>query len=318
MRICVYGEAGHYGYVSEAVAVNPDLSVVGIASDRTCTNLKKAFPNATEYRNLETMLDEEKPDLFIATPEFDKTANAIMEALKRKIAVYADKPLALDLGKLDQLYSCWQENHVPLGAMFGITEESWFKTLKAAVVAGKIGEVRLMHGQKSYKLGQRPEFYKHRESFGGLIPWVAIHALDWVMAFGDEAEWVSAASSDACNRNHGDLEVSAAVLVQFKNGAIATVNADYFRPTGSERHDDDRLRITGTKGMIEAIGHRVFLENEEKRQELPLMPPGNCVLNFIEKIKNKSSGEETERAFKATRIALKARDAADRKSSVRL
>jgi len=316
MKICVYGEAGHFGYVTQAMKVDGSLTVSGISSDRGSEQLKKSFPSAKSYATLHEMLDAENPGLLAVTPEFDKTADAILEGLKRGIPVYADKPLALTLYKLEELKAVQKQTGTPLGAMFGITEESWFKTLKTAVDAGEIGEVRLMHGQKSYKLGQRPDFYKDRRTFGGLIPWVAIHAIDWVLTFGDTVERISASSSSLYNRNHGDLEVSSAVLMQFENGAIGTVTADYFRPTGSERHDDDRLRLTGTRGMIEAIGQKVYLENEEKRRELPLLAEGSCVLSFIEMLQKKTWEKETERAFYATEIALLAREADDRHTTL--
>jgi predicted dehydrogenase len=49
-----------------------------------------------------------------------------------------------------------------------------------SIKQGSIGKVRLMNSQKSYKLGSRSEFYKHRQTYGGTIPWVGSHAIDWM------------------------------------------------------------------------------------------------------------------------------------------
>ena len=51
---------------------------------------------------------------------------------------------------------------------------------------GTVGQIRLMNAQKSYKLGRRNEFYKIRSTYGGTIPWVGSHAIDWLYWFSGE------------------------------------------------------------------------------------------------------------------------------------
>lgn len=318
MKICVFGAAGHFNYVSEALELDDSLEVSGIATagEAGIERLRSAFPQAKEYETLEAMLEGEHPDLVAVTPEFHRTAGAVIISLAYGANVFADKPLALTEEELDDVEAVWQESGKTLGAMFGICNSSWYRTMDAAVKAGEIGEVRLLHGQKSYKLGTRPEFYKNRKTFGGLIPWVGIHALDWVMQFGGKTKTIFSSASSQHNREHGDLEVSASLLLTFENGAVGTVSADYFRPTGSTRHDDDRLRLTGTRGMIEAIHQKVYLENEEARRELELLPPTNCVLDFISHIQQGNAKEDALRALRVTRTALRARQASDENRAV--
>src|SRR5207249_5088681 len=60
-----------------------------------------------------------------------------------------------------------------------------FRAARQAVQQGAIGEPILISSQKSYKYGaKRPWFYRERKTYGGTIPWVGIHALDYM-------EWVS-------------------------------------------------------------------------------------------------------------------------------
>ena len=60
-----------------------------------------------------------------------------------------------------------------------------FQAAREAVQQGAIGEPILISSQKSYKYGaKRPWFYKERRTYGGTIPWVGIHALDYM-------KWVS-------------------------------------------------------------------------------------------------------------------------------
>lgn len=105
--------------------------------------------------------------------------------------------------------------------------------------------------------------------------------MDWVLRLGGKCEWVAATHTTAANRGNGDMETACAVLLQMENGVIGTVECDFLRPTGSARHDDDRLRVTGTRGMLEAIDGRVYLENENPRRELALPAGENPFTRFV-------------------------------------
>ncbi|MBR3503878.1 MAG: hypothetical protein IKO07_06490 [Clostridia bacterium] len=92
---------------------------------------------------------------------------------------------------------------------------------------------------------------------------------------------------------------------------IATVTADFLRPDGAPRHDDDRLRVTGTRGMLEALNGRVFLENEAPRRELPLLEEKNCFLEMLDAIGTPAVEKLALDAMEVSRVALLARQAGD-------
>lgn len=50
--------------------------------------------------------------------------------------------------------------------------------------------------------------------------------------------------------NGGMQNVTGAVF-ELENGGVATLNMDYFRPEAAATHGDDRLRVAGTKGILE-------------------------------------------------------------------
>jgi predicted dehydrogenase len=137
--------------------------------------------------------------------------------------------------------------------------------------------------------------------------------MDWATQLGGECRWVQGIHSRQENRGHGELEVSSAALMELQNGVIATVTADFFRPDGSARHDDDRVRVTGTKGMIEAIDGRVFLENELPKRELILPEAPAPMADFLDSIGTERAKELGYMALNVTRAALMARDSADGK-----
>lgn len=312
MKIAIIGAAGHNHLALDAMARDPGIALVGVAPGRPEEDVSpladRGAPVFPDYRKL---LDAIKPDVAVVNPWFADAAGVSIECLNRGVHVYSEKPLATTFDGLRALEAAWRASGRALGGMFNYRYAPWFRAMKEAVDAGEIGDVRAAHGQKSYRLGVRPEFYKKRELMGGIIPWVAIHAVDWVLAFLGDCEWVSAAHSAQFNRGNGDLEVTSALLMGMEGGGIGTVTADFLRPDGSARHDDDRLRLTGTRGMAEVIDGRVFLENEAPKRELPLPAAESAFLGFLAAIEGGTAEKFALDALKATRVSLAARDSAD-------
>ncbi|MGI6238891.1 MAG: Gfo/Idh/MocA family protein [Christensenellales bacterium] len=314
MKIAIIGAAGHYHLAQEGMRRAPDIRLVGIApgaADEDISPLATVFPGAATFSDYRAMLDAAKPDLAVVNPIFARAARISADCLARGIHVYSEKPLATTHADLHALTDAWRASHRALGGMFNYRYAPWFIAAREAVASGEIGVIRMAHAQKSYRLGIRPDFYRDRARMGGIIPWVAIHAIDWARAFLGDCAWVSAAHSARHNRDHGDLEVSAAMLLGMEDGAIATVTADFLRPEGSARHDDDRLRLTGTRGMLEIIDGVVTLENERAKRTLPLPAAESAFLAFARAASEGSAEQFAVDALAATRVALCARDSAD-------
>lgn len=314
MQLVIIGASGHWNIAVDAAARDSSIKISAIAPgcpDEDVSALRASTPGAREYTSWREMIENEGADVAIVNPWFSLAAEISVACLRHGMDVYSEKPLATTHAQLSEVEKAWRESGQALGGMFNYRFYPWFKAMESTVNAGLIGQVRQIHGQKSYRMGVRADFYKKRELMGGLIPWVAIHAIDWVAAFGGKCRWVAASHSNAENRGHGDMEITSATLMGLENGVIGTVTADFLRPTGSARHDDDRLRITGTRGMVEAIDGRVYLENEEARRELALPEMENAFLAFMKAVSDGRGEEFTLAALHATKIALCARDSAD-------
>lgn len=315
-KVAIIGQEGHFNYALESLAVRDDIKLCAIAPGECDGNIDSLVEQTSMYsphvyNDYNELLQSERPDVAVVNPMFCLTARITMDCLKAGAHCFSEKPLAIELGELNALKQRYSASGRALCGMFGIKEEPWFTALSKAVANGAIGEVRLIHGQKSYRMGTRPEFYSHREQFGGIIPWVAIHAVDWVMSIGGRCTRVAASHSTYANRGNGDMEATSALLMDMENGVIATVTADYLRPTASARHDDDRLRVTGTRGMIEAIDGHVYLENDLPKCELELPPREIYFSRFIDAIDAGTADELAREAFAATRVCLLARESAD-------
>ena len=314
MKIAFIGGSGHYGLALPAIQAREDLRVVGLAkgcAQEDVTGAARNLPGVPVDEDYRAMLDREQPDLAVVNPWYCQNAEVAAECLKRGMDVFCEKPLATTLDDLEMLEKAWRESGRALAGMFNLRGAPWFLAIRRAIEAGEIGEVRLLHGQKSYRMGVRPEFYHTRALYGGMLPWVGIHAIDWTLQLGGACYWLSASQSRLYNRGQGELESSAALLMRLDNEVIATVTADYFRPDGSARHDDDRLRVTGTKGMLEAIDGRVYLENEQPRRELELPEAEDQFAAFLDAIQAGKAQGLAESAFASSRVSLLGRQSGD-------
>ncbi len=327
MKIVLIGSTGHTKYVINGLQNNYEDQIVGIAPGSEGEKVDELYQKLTKNYDLKKfddyrkMLDQLKPDVAAVACHFGDHARAAVEVLKRDIDLFVEKPIATTLTELAEVKSAYEKSSSKLAAMFGIRYQPWFLTAYKYIKDGAIGDVRLMNAQKSYRLGQREDFYKNRESYGGTIPWVGSHAIDWMQWLsGKDFKAVYASHSTIGNQNHGDLEVSALCHFDFEDQVSASVNIDYLRPQNATSHDDDRIRIAGDKGVIEVLKEKVYLINEEVEgnRELPLLKKKEIFADFLDWLKGNGQCMITaEESFRVTEAALQARRSADQKKLIK-
>ena len=225
MKIALIGHRGHWGYVLKDLARLPEVEVVAISGGGDPTEpmaeaLRKYYSGSFAlYEDYKQMLAEVECDLVMVDGPFHQHAEMCVECLKYDRHVFCEKPIALTLEDLEKIEIAY-DNAAPgtrISSMVGLRTEPSFHAAYRAVSSGAIGKVQMINTRKSYKLGQRRDFFKKRETYGGTIPWVGSHALDWILWFsGSGFETVSAFHTDAENRDHGDLEMTCAVMSAWK------------------------------------------------------------------------------------------------------
>ncbi len=314
------GASGHHHQVTDAIRaglVCPPSAIAPGDAGEDVSGLA-AETGAKAYPSWRGMLEAEKPHLVVVNSWYGHLAEKSVCCLEKGIHVYSEKPLAASLDELACLEAVYSGSNAALGCMLNLNCCGWYKAVEACIERGDIGEVRLIHAQKSYRMGVRGPQYQNRKDYGGTIPWIGIHALDWVLGLGGECEQLSAYQSRVANGGNGDMETDAVLLLRLKGGVLASADMDFLRPTGSARHDDDRLRVTGTRGMVEAANGRVWLENENPRRELALPESENPFDRFLRAIESGRADVLARRALYDTRVALLAREAADTNTTLSL
>ena len=343
MKIAIIGEAGHFESTVAAAAADASLSLLGgapgpshegfappsmqgVAAYAAARGLE--LPLVQDYRAL---LDKQ-PDIAVVNPWFCDNAQVIVEALSRGIAVYAEKPLSITEEGLDAIEAALagantkeaNANHTPpntqptektrsVSMMLETRYMPWFAAAKRAVDEGLLGDIYLVTAQKSYKFGgERPAFFYKREMYGGTIAWVGAHAIDWALwLLGEQPCWAEGAYRRMPGM--GDIEMAAVTQFGFGSGAVASVQMDYLHQPSAARHDDDRVRVVGTKGTLEVRDQVAYLETAEQAMTpLPLEPKRNPLADFADSLRGgapcRISAQDAVALTRATLLATRAAD----------
>lgn len=322
MRVGVIGTVGHLNYVLNGIPVLDGVELVAAAAGTPDEDLGRirahnAFSDETIfYDDWVTMLDKADLEIVAVCRPYPMNAEATIAALERNIHVVTEKPVATTFDTLNKVEEARAGSSARLTTMFGMRFEPAFRAARKAVEDGRIGEPVLATGQKSYKFGNRPEFFRNRDTYGGSILWVGIHAVDfvrWVSRL--DYTLVTALHGNAAHPDYPGCEDHGGILYRFTNGGTAVINLDYLRPEGAPTHGDDRLRIAGTEGIVEVIdaGSRAVLLRGGATEDLPLAESVNLLVDFVGDLRGGPSHLiEPYEATYVTRLALMAREAADR------
>jgi predicted dehydrogenase len=326
LRIGLVGGAGHVNYVTNGIKELGDAVLAAVSpgcAEEDGERLRKlGGDTATYYANYHDLLAQDL-DIVAVAPFYYLHSAVTTAALRAAHAVYCEKPVALTLEWLAHVREAQHDSGLALGIMLNFRYEPTFYTARKLVASGAIGTPTVAYGQKSYKRGNRPDFYRKRETFGGITPWVGIHAIDWVRyVAGVDYRAVSSQHVKMHRPDYPDMEDAATCIYELANGGTAVMSFDFLRPAGAPSHGDDRLRILGEKGALEIRGDcGLELITDDGVQTIELEAPAHsCFADFALSVAdpNHECLISTEDALRVTEIALRTRDAADQHQRVEL
>lgn len=326
LKIATIGAFGHLGRVlKELDDAGPDWRVGAMAAtvpDEDPQAYRREHPSARQaelFDDYRTMLDRVRPDVAIISTRLDLIAPIAIEAAQRGCHLICEKPLAIEEGTLRRLWETCRLHRVQCIAILNNHVHPVLVAARAAVAQGRIGRVVLFNAHKSYKWGQRPEWFGRREFYGGTIPWIGIHALDFIYSI-TQQPFVSVAAmhSNLAHPDRPQCEDNCALILRLADGTHATASLDLLRPASADTHGEDRLRIVGAEGMIEANLTRhtcALITANQPASDLHLPPPSGCFVAFLRNLASGTGGaepsQEMVRAFLLTHASLRARAAAD-------
>lgn len=255
-RIAVIGHTGrgNYGHGHDRVWLEmPQCSIVGVADPddegRAAAVRRLKAPRAfDDYRRL---LDETKPHIAAICPRWvDQHCEMVVEAARRGIHVYMEKPMCRSLEEADRMVAACEQNGVKLAIAHQTRYSPKLHVVRQMLEEGAIGKVLEFRGRG-----------KEDHRGGGEDLWVlGSHVMNLIHCLGGEPKWCSArvdvegrpiTKDDVVSGNEG-LGPLAGDTVAAMYGLDDSITA-YF---GSHRRAAGGrfgLQIFGSQGVIELL-----------------------------------------------------------------
>jgi hypothetical protein len=106
------------------------------------------------------------------------------------------------------------------------------------------------------------------------------------------------------------------------NGGLATLRVDYLRPETAPSHEDDRLRLAGTKGIVEyqaLTGVTLMTGDAPPRKITELPTPGSIFIDYLNTTYNgKAPAITVTDMFRICEVTLAAEEAANKGVMVKI
>ena len=270
IRIGLLG-AGRIGQVhARAVSSVPTAQLVAIADPISAAAGAVRNTYGCDIRTIEQILVSDDIDAVIICTPTDTHADLIEQFARAGKAIFCEKPVDLDLERVQACLSVVNETNTTLMVGFQRRYDPDFQALRAAIDAGQIGDVEMV-SLISRDPGAPP--YDYIERSGGIFRDMMIHDFDvarWML--GEEVETVQAAASvltDPEIGNHGDFD-SANAILRTASGRQSTI-------TNSRRATfgyDQRIEVHGSAGSVAAENHhqsRITVANGHGYTRPPLL-----------------------------------------------
>jgi predicted dehydrogenase len=289
VRVVIIGLEGHPEEIVSPLKLMPEVDVVAIAAPEAevagFRGRNARLSAVKPYNDYRRMLDVEKPDVVAVCNTDGARTAAIMEAAGRGMNVIAEKPLATNRTDLSRVRKSVSDNRVSLGMLLPMRYQREYRALQRLRAEGELGEIIQISAQKSYKLGSRPDWFKHRDTYGSTILWIGPHMID-LMRWTSGRTYVEASSfmGRVGFAGLGDMETTTTTSLGLDNGGTATLHMDYCQPSMASSHGDDRLRLAGTDGVAEymaATGVTVVTNNRKLQMVTALPENGSVFRDYI-------------------------------------
>lgn len=219
----------------------------------------------------------------ICTPHPTHEA-VVTEAAAAGVHVLCEKPIAVDTAAAERMVRSAERNGVTLGVVFQRRFWPAAQALRAAIDDGRLGLPMLGHCQVLLHRGA--DYYNAADwrgtwagDGGGVLMTQAIHYIDLLQWFmGDPIE-VSAKASAFVLGDTIEVEDTAAALITFESGAIATLSAT----VAASPNLGTRITVTGNRGGTvniteypegsDAVNDLWAIQDEEQARSIAVAVP---------------------------------------------
>jgi myo-inositol 2-dehydrogenase/D-chiro-inositol 1-dehydrogenase len=252
VRFALLG-AGRIGKVhAKAVGSNPDAKLVAVADAFADAANAIAEQYGAEVRSTSQIEASKDVDAVIVCTPTDTHADLIERFSRAGKAIFCEKPVDLDVGRVEACLKVVEETGAKLMVGFNRRFDPHFMAVRKAIDDGKIGDVEMIT-ITSRDPGPPPMDYIKRS--GGIFRDMTIHDFDMArFLLAEEVVAVSAHAAvlvDPKIGEAGDYD-SATVILETKSGKQAVISNSRRATYGY----DQRIEIHGSKGVVSAENQR--------------------------------------------------------------
>ena len=316
---------GRIGQVHAAnIAANDDAVLAWVADPFVAgaQELVARYGGTATADPLELLASGQLDAVLIASPtptHVDLTSRAV----EAGIPVLCEKPIDLDLARVDALRPRIASAGIPVALGFNRRFDPAFASVHARVAAGEIGELEQL---TIISRDPAPPPAAYVGVSGGIFRDMSIHDFDMARFFLPEIVEVSAVGSalfDGGAREHGDFDTAVTTL-RAASGAIVTIINSRHSAVGY----DQRIEAFGAGGMLQVANAPTSLVSLSTASAVEAKPPYEDFFlqryaeayaaelrEFIKAVRGEPSTSPT---FADGRAALVLADAAQRSASERV
>ncbi len=232
----------------------PGARLVAIAdvvpqSAQTCAEETQVQRVCTDYR---AVLDRKDVDAVVICASTNMHARIVEDAAAAGKHIFCEKPLDLDLARIDGMLAAVQRAGVKLQVGFNRRFDTSFRRVREIVASGKIGTP---HVVRITSRDPAPPPIAYVKVSGGIFLDMTIHDFDMArFVIGSEVKELYAAGEvlvDPAIGQAGDVD-TVVVTLRYADGAIGCIDNSRKAVYGY----DQRLEVLGSNGMASAANPR--------------------------------------------------------------
>jgi predicted dehydrogenase len=339
-RVCGTGEFpigvigldhGHiYGMCNGLKEAGADVKWVYDPDPKKVAAFRTKFPEAAAARSEAEILDDGAVRLVASASVPDQRCPVGLRAMDAGKHFFTDKPPCVTL---DQVAAA-REKVARTGLRYAVYYSERLHVESAVyaerlVKEGAIGRVVQVMGTGPHRisLAQRPEWFFHKNRYGGIIVDIGCHQIEQFLCYtgARDARVLHSAIANYNYKQYPEFEDFGQATLQADNGASGYFRVDWFTPNGLGSWGDGRTVILGTDGYIELRkyldvartkeGDQVYLVNHEGESHHPVA--GTVGFPFFGRLirdclDDTHEAYSQELFFKAIELAIVAQTRADR------
>jgi 1,5-anhydro-D-fructose reductase (1,5-anhydro-D-mannitol-forming) len=265
----------------DAINGQTDSSVVAVMSSSQERAKRFATENGipNSYATVEGLLEDPTVDVVYISTTNERHRSQVFLAAKAGKHVLCEKPLALTVADAREMVDVCRQCQVVLGTNHHLRNAVTHRAMRRLIKEGAIGQPLAARVFHAVFLPPRLQGWRvaSPEAGGGVVLDITVHDADTLhFVLDDDAEEVVALSGRQ-GMAQSRLEDVAMGAIRFRSGVLAQ-----FHDAFTIKHARTGFEVLGTDGsligedvMTQEPQGRVYLQKQDKRQELELEPHEN-------------------------------------------